>query len=659
MKRTLTLLLWLIFSSTLLNGQEIGRALELIDLQNPNLSEVRTAVERGDSIGAMQELLSYYRSRDNVVCPDLDLQSIELSDEHRRWADEAMEHRFFVHTGYQPSFFYGEDIDWEYWPVKDNELRWQLHRTKWWVPMGKAYRLTGDEKYAKEWRLQYLDWIKKNPLENYVNPEKGPGEGSIDLMTAENVQFAWRPLEVSDRVEFQIHQFLLFLDSPSFDAEFLAEFLLNYHRHCKHLKENFSAQGNHRIFQAQRLLYGAIFFPELKQSKEWRDATIEILNQEIERQVYHDGMQFELDPHYHLEAINIFFNALRMCHANNLTDVFPKSYIDRVERMITVNFNYSFPDYTNPMFSDAKLHEREYTLPYYKRWAEVYTDNPMILYMASEGTKGATPSYLSKAFPESGFYTLRNGWDMGATVLSLKAGPPAFWHCQPDNGTFELWVKGRNFFPDSGSYVYGGDSEINRLREWFRQTREHNTLTLNGKNLENTNSLCSLFTSVDSTDIVRVENDSYQGLHHRRTIHFVKGKFFVIIDEASGNRRGDVELNYHLLECSPKIDWWEHSAKTRFKDGNNLLIRVWGAERMEMSCDKGRVSRTYREYNERPSLRFKVEKNSDKTVRFVTLIMPFEGKHAPQSSVKIIESTLCIKAGDELYTIDLRDYSNN
>ena len=86
-----------------------------------------------------------------------------------------MHHRFFVHKGYQPSYFYGDDIDWEYWPVKDNELRWQLHRMKWWVPMGKAYRLSGDERYAAEWCAEYLDWMRKNPLTAY--DEERPGTG--------------------------------------------------------------------------------------------------------------------------------------------------------------------------------------------------------------------------------------------------------------------------------------------------------------------------------------------------------------------------------------------------------------------------------------------------------------------------------------------------
>lgn len=41
--------------------------------------------------------------------------------------------------------------------------------------------------------------------------------------------------------------------------------------------------------------------------------------------------------------------------------------------------------------------------------------------------------------------------------MVVKAGPKAFWHCQPDNGTFELWFNGKNLFPDSGAYVYAGE----------------------------------------------------------------------------------------------------------------------------------------------------------------------------------------------------------
>ena len=87
---------------------------------------------------------------------------------------------------------------------------------------------------------------------------------------AENVRFAWRPLETSHRLADQINQFTLFLSSPSFTADFLTEFLVNYRRHAFHVLHNYSAEGNHLLFEAQRMIYAGVFFPEFKEAVSWR-----------------------------------------------------------------------------------------------------------------------------------------------------------------------------------------------------------------------------------------------------------------------------------------------------------------------------------------------------------------------------------------------------
>ena len=608
-----------IFSLSLSSAMAHNRddIFSLLDLQREGLEEVARLYASNDREAALEALLQYYRSRTDVVNPFVTTDNISLSDDEIRWADEALDHRFFVHVGYQPSFFYGEDIDWQYWPVKDNELRWQLHRMKWWAPMGKRYRQTGDERYAKEWTAQYIDWIKKNPLTEYVRDE------NRDLMTADNVYFAWRPLEVSDRLEFQIHQFIYFLPSPHFNGEFLEEFLLNYHRHATHITQNFSAKGNHLLFEAQRLIFAGVFFQEFRDAAKWREEGVEILNREIRKQVYDDGMQFELDPHYHLEAINIFFNALYMMDANGYRGEFPESYVQTIERMIEIHANYSFPDYTTPMFSDAKLHDKESVLPSYKKWTKVFPRNPLILYLASEGSEGALPDYLSRAFSTSGFYILRNGWREDATQMVVKAGPPAFWHNQPDNGTFELWRKGRNFFPDSGSYVYAGGKEINELRAWFRQTQVHNTLTLDRQNLYRTDTKLLSWSSEGESDILCVENPSYENLTHRRTIFFVDREFYVIVDEALGDAAGEVALNYNLVEGAT-LDK-KGRITTHFTDGNNIAVQVFGYDTTLLCQSEGWVSRSYRQREERLHAIYPVMKRADEPcVRFITVILPIE-----------------------------------
>ena len=155
------------------SAQELkSEVFSLLNLDYPGLEKVKALHQEGKDEDAAKALLDYYRARTNVKTPDINLNKVTISKEEQQWADDGLKNTFFVHKGYQPSYNYGEDINWQYWPVKDNELRWQLHRHKWFTPMGKAYRISGDEKYAKEWAHQYIDWIKKNPLVKMNKKEK-------------------------------------------------------------------------------------------------------------------------------------------------------------------------------------------------------------------------------------------------------------------------------------------------------------------------------------------------------------------------------------------------------------------------------------------------------------------------------------------------------
>lgn len=260
--KTLRFILVVCFSlfSALIQAQTLRtEVFDLLNLDYPGLEKVKDACGRQQWKEAAELLLDYYRNRSGIVYPDLDLEHIKASKRDWQWADDALEHTFFVHEGYQPSFNYGKDIDWQYWPVKDNELRWQLHRHKWFTPMGKVYRVSGDEKYAREWVFQYMDWIKKNPLieindDDFQQVIEGNLKGD-----KENMRYAWRPLEVSHRIQDQIPQFLLFNSSKFFTPEFLTEFLVNYHRHAAHILKHYTKQGNHLLFEAQRMVYAGTF----------------------------------------------------------------------------------------------------------------------------------------------------------------------------------------------------------------------------------------------------------------------------------------------------------------------------------------------------------------------------------------------------------------
>ncbi len=613
----------------------------MLDLDYPGLAAVKSLHSEGDDKAAAAALLEYYRGRKGICTPDIrDVRKVTINKEEQKWADDGLEHTFFVHKGYQPSFNYGKDINWKYWPVQDNELRWQLHRHKWFTPMGKAYRVSGDEKYAREWASQYIDWIRKNPLVAISKDAYEIRDNAQMKEDAENARYAWRPLEASHRLQDQCLQFQLFIDSPAFTPEFLTEFLVNYHRHAEHIMGNWSAQGNHLLFEAQRMLLAGSFFPEFKDAESWRKSGVDILNREIEKQVYADGGQYELDPHYHLASIEIFYKALQIAALNGFRKEFPQSYSDAVESMIMFYANICYPDYTNPCFSDAKITGKKVMLGHYRKWQKLFPDNQAIRYFATEGKEGALPEYLSKGFEDSGFYVFRNGWGKDALQMTVKAGPVGEWHAQPDWGTFEMWYNGKCLFQDSGSYVYEGkDPEVMEWRRWFKASSHHNTLTVNDENLDKNPCRTLLWQPEGDVQVLVTEHQSYSDLMHRRSIFFVDGKYFVIVDEATGDRKGWVNLHYQMPRGDVPNSREDMHFHTNFEGGSNFHLQCFCPDmgKMQLKKEKGWQSSEYMKKVQRIDASFKQKKEDGSPVRFITVIYPKEKAGAETVTAKFTD----------------------
>lgn len=609
------------------NAQEkeiIKTSFDNVNLTYPGLEKVNKLFEAGKYTDAANELLTYYRTRKNSKLSDFNLgdeaklKGKEIGKADQEKADNALLHQFKPQKGY--GFFdYGKDINWDYWPVKDNEIRWQLHRVTWWQSMGIAYRASGEEKYAKEWIFQFRDWEKKNYLGRSI----------------ENNHIAWRPLEVSERIQSLPGTFNLFVASPNFTPAFLMEFLNSFDKQTTYIPENYSKEGNHLLFEAQRVLGAGTFFPELKKAEEWRKSGIEVLNREIKLQVLPDGVQWELSPTYHIACIDIFLKAYNSAKMAGVEKEFPNTYSETIEKMITAVANISFPDYNNPMFGDSWPVEKRLRMKQFADWSKIFPENELIKYFATNGAKGKVPDYLSSELPNAGFYTFRNGWNDQSTVLILKAGPPAEFHAQPDNGTFELWVKGRNFTPDSGSYLYSGDAEITKKRDWYRQTKVHSTLTLNNENMIITQAQQNKWKTSKNLDILTYTNPSYTDLNHQRTVFFIDKKYFVIIDRAIGKATGNLGVHFQLKEDSkPVFDTAKNKIYTTYADGNNLLIQAIHSNHVTLTEEDGKVSYIYAKEVKRPAFVFEKIKNENKNELFATIIFPYEGSKAPEIKVK-------------------------
>ncbi|HDR51552.1 MAG TPA: alginate lyase family protein, partial [Mariniphaga anaerophila] len=604
---------------------ETEKLLARLNLSEKGLEKVKQSLD--DSENAVRELLNYFKQRNSVNHPiNRNLKASSkgniATEKDFETANNALEHIFVGQPAYPP-YFCGDDIDWGTRPVPDNEWVWQLNRMSFWDAMGRVYWHTGDEKYAEAWGEQLIDWTWKNPND-------------------EDHKYAWRSIEAGIRGYRWTGLFQRFIDSPSFTPDVLVAFLNSCHDHAEYLMTKYSTRSNWGLMEAEGMAFIAITFPEFKNAEKWREEAFRRFNNEINIQVYPDGHQRELAIGYHLGCIGWFFRTYELAKMNGIENAFPSSYLERIEKMCEVPMKLCLPNGTNVQFGDAWEGTPGQHKHRFREWADFFGRDDF-LYLATDGQEGKKPDSTAYALPFSGLYSMRSGWNQDAVCLVLKCGPDGGGHSQPDNGTFDLYAGGRNLMPDAGSYIYSGDPEG---RAWFRQTKVHQTLTLNGGNSKYDPKLL-LWQPGENLDILVVENQSYENLAHRRSVFFVDKKYFVIVDEAIGNASGDVGLHFQLAPGSGAAlsktgvavfnsDYF--SVSSNFIEGWNVLVQTTPQSGLELIKEEGWVSFQYTKKEPRPAFCYRLNKGQNQhKIQFVTLVIPFE-KEAPK--IQIVRSVI-------------------
>ena len=227
----------------------------------------------------------------------------------------------------------------------DVKVPWELSRCQHFVTLGKAYWYNKEskmqnakckndgEKYAKEFVSQIESWIAQNPVELGVN---------------------WAcTMDVAFRATNWIWGYYFFCNSPSLTKEFKIKFfksLFLHGRHIINILEFGQIRGNHYLSDIAGLIYLGIFFQETKEGKKWLEKGISALKEEMEFQIYKDGMDFEGSISYHRLVTELFLSATLLCLKNGIS--FPEWYMNRLERMIEFVLYYTKPDGTAPQIGD-------------------------------------------------------------------------------------------------------------------------------------------------------------------------------------------------------------------------------------------------------------------------------------------------------------------
>lgn len=610
---------------------------DIINIDYPGLEAVKAEYLSCNYEAAADALVDYYRDR-AVINPRVVLSETSLSAEDKRVADQSLEHRFCVRRSYWYESVSSDGKSYTYWDFDDEngEINWdfvlpgagqenyQMHWHQWFKYVAWAQVVTGDDKYFNNWKEIYSDWLEHFPC-------PGP-EGSIH----EYGNSSWRELSVATRISSQIDLLPYFLTSESFTGEWLATVLVEMHKaveFCR-AKPYYTEFSNIRFAQLTAEAEAAMLMPEFKAAPTWLSDVAPKISSQFSTQFYDDGVHNEMAPNYQLGVVADFRTIYEVAKSNGYLGAFDSEYAEKLKKACLFVANYVWPDYTWEWFNDTFRQTKNVLLRNIREYSEMFPEENLLTYLASERKKGSVPTESLITFPVGGYYIFRTGWDGKETMFILKNNfnPSNMSHCHMDNGTFALWSKGRNFLPDPGVYTYGGDTELDALREEYLATANHNTLTKNLQTIADgySHGECLLSRTSADEDLVVTRNMSYQDLTHRRAVYMLKKKFFVIVDEAYSYAEGDeINLSFHLCEGNVVVDDYSSSyaygVHTEFSDGNDMLLRTFSETKRGFKAETGLsgCSPVMNSSYNRTYYRVTVDKKSSSDVcRFITVIYP-------------------------------------
>ena len=550
----------------------------LLDKNNPDLALM------GEITG--EKLVEYYRNRKNPVY----LFSIEdaeklKDDEIIDDAEKVMEHDIFGHKFNGP-------IDWKFNPTtetsRDNEWSWSLFRTIYWQPLARAYALTKDEKYTKEFLSQMHSFRKAWPADEFIKDftyvPKQPFPGT-----------AWRTIETGIRVYTTwLPVFEIFRHSNVWTGEDLASFLLGIREHALFLMGHYSnhtRSSNWLSMETSALLQIAIMFPEFKESKEWFDTAYGRVMHEVRFCFSDNGVHMEKTPIYHMVASIAFAQALDLCRKNN---IFVPDYAWEVIRRSALYIcSLIKPDLSTPMIGDADRDDlttrRADTSIYegmnlsffpedlnelraYMKWMYSLFGDKEFLYFTSLRKEGEAPKENDYKYSEEGVYVMRSGWDDKADYLcthatQLELGERST-HSHNDCMHAEVTLKGEDVLVDSGRYIYRS-SIWKDWRAYFVSALAHNTLYVDDHEMgiiegvdrrRNVRALCHFFGEEKGLKIIDLSHNGYAYLpdpvFHRRKLILLPTSVVVLVDyvEGPGKENHDFRLMYNFNTTSVSLD---------------------------------------------------------------------------------------------------------
>ena len=309
------------------------------------------------------------------------------------------------------------------------------------------------------------------------------------------------------------------------------------------------------VMRTSKIGIAALLFPEWRDSQQLLKFALRRFQWLFDTHFYPDGFTVDGAAASHYLSFIGIANFYRFAKLAELD--LPKAFHDGFEKIIEVLMYLSQPDYNLPPLGDYSLFETGISEPC--RVGYQFFRREHFLFMASQGEAGTPPRETSYAFPCAGYYIMREDWGLDAQYLVV------------DKLNFILHAHQRPLITQPRIHLakeVPTPTEEDICEEFLRLSPWRNSVMVDGKGQgysrrrdegwerdfppTGATDLDTRWLTTPTFDFVESWYKGGYGdtanldFHHKRSIFYVKGDYFILHDLVLGEGEGQLEQIFQL-----------------------------------------------------------------------------------------------------------------
>ncbi len=513
-----------------------------INLDIKELRKIKELAKAGDYAACRKIFAAYVRSElkpDLFFAAGMMVEIAEFIDEYLKKAENACSH-IMLSCGIEHDFG-SEKVDWEFNPTYNAyaEWPWQLNRHYEFISLAKAYQETGNVKYAGACEELFESWQAQ------MNAPKG--ETAYQTV-------GWRTIECGIR-QGLVWPYAFHVFYKEFSDDAVVDWCKSVYEHGVRIENDYTSK-NWLIMEMNGLIHIAVLNPWLKAAARWKELALQLLEREIDAQIYPDGVQSEISTNYQAVVIRNYTRVMRLCKVHGIKiseriyEMIEKAIMFYVRLMMP---NGKTPDTNDGIFMDVKnIVGGE---------ADLFLDNEVFKAVA-EGVEPEIEKSFVYEYP--GIAALRSGWGNDDVFVCFDGGKFGSGHQHEDKLSFVMFANGKQIICEGNNYAYDSSD----MRKYVLSTYSHNTVTVDGmgqnrlRDYKPENEIIERksgleFKLSDETDFLHAVYDEGYGEEchkdtlHDRSLYFVKNvpgvmPFVICIDRLFSENEHTYDVLWHI-----------------------------------------------------------------------------------------------------------------